>query len=219
MCHLDVVADAGKVKRLPAASALLIGILVSASLGAEGPLMVPAPVVGDPSTVIPGTKAVARRITMLVADLQRSKAFYEALGFKEDRRAEVSDAGSLKVFGLPAGTQLTFIRRSSDNTLSTGRIDGGTIGLAQVHNRQLKQLRRSTGGATLIGTPILIMTTDGVDSIYLRLKTMGAEIIEAPMAMPGGLRTMVARDPDGMRMEITQARLAPVPTPRQPASQ
>ena len=67
---------------------------------------VPPPVYTDPATVPAGTKAVARRTTLLVSDLERSKRFYEALGFREDRRVEVSDAPSLKTFGLPLGTRM-----------------------------------------------------------------------------------------------------------------
>lgn len=171
--------------------------------------IVPPPIYTDPATVVPGSKAIARRVTLLVSDLERSKAFFEALGFKEDRRVEVTDPASLKVFGLPNGTRLTFIRLNTDNTLSTGRIDGGTLGLAQVHNRKLKKLRALTRGETMIGTPILIFTTDGVDAVHARLQTLGAEIIEPPMSAPGGLRSMVARDPDGMRMEITQLAAPP----------
>lgn len=176
---------------------------------AQNPVTVPPPVYTDPATVVPGSKAVARRITLLVSDLARSKQFYEALGFREDRRSEVSDPAALKVFGLPEGTQLTFIRMTNDNTLSTGRIDGGTLGLAEVHNRKLKRLRDRTRGETMLGTPILIMTTDGVDAVQARLNAIGAEIIEPPMALPGGLRSMVVRDPDGTRMEITQPGVAP----------
>jgi catechol 2,3-dioxygenase-like lactoylglutathione lyase family enzyme len=195
-------------KRIPARFALALLITGPCVLAAQAadPVIttVPPPVFTDPATVVPGTKAVARRTTLLVSDLERSKRFYEALGFREDRRVEVSDAPSLKTFGLPLGTQLTFIRMTMDNTLSTGRIDGGTLGLAEVHNRRLKTLRRLTKGETMIGTPILIFTTDGVDAVHARLVALGAEILEPPMAASGGLRSMVARDPDGTRMEITQ---------------
>lgn len=195
-------------KRIPARFALALLITGPCMLAAQAadPVItaVPPPVYTDPATVTPGTKAVARRTTLLVSDLERSKRFYEALGFREDRRVEVSDAPSLKTFGLPLGTQLTFIRMTMDNTLSTGRIDGGTLGLAEVHNRKLKALRRLTKGETMIGTTILIFTTDGVDAVHARLMALGAEILEPPMAASGGLRSMVARDPDGTRMEITQ---------------
>jgi catechol 2,3-dioxygenase-like lactoylglutathione lyase family enzyme len=187
---------------------LMLGLGAAGVLAAQAadPVIttVPPPVYTDPATVTPGTRAVARRTTLLVSNLERSRRFYEALGFREDRRVEVSDAPSLKTFGLPLGTQLTFIRMTMDNTLSTGRIDGGTLGLAQVHNRKLKTLRRLTKGETMIGTTILIFTTDGVDAVHARLVALGAEILEPPMAASGGLRSMVARDPDGTRMEITQ---------------
>lgn len=195
-------------RRIPARFALALLITGPCMLAAQAadPVIttVPPPVYTDPATVTPGTKAVARRTTLLVSNLERSKRFYEALGFREDRRVEVSDAPSLKTFGLPLGTQLTFIRMTMDNTLSTGRIDGGTLGLAEVHNRKLRTLRRLTKGETMIGTTILIFTTDGVDAVYARLMALGAEILEPPMAASGGLRSMVARDPDGTRMEITQ---------------
>lgn len=141
---------------------------------------------------------------MVVADLERSLRFYEALGFKADRRVEVMDAESLEVFGLPAGSRLSFARLVSDNTLSTGRIDGGTLGLAQVHQPKLGRLRERTGGETLVGMPILVMTTDGVEAVHARLKALGAEILKPPGAASGGFRTMILRDPDGTRMEITQ---------------
>lgn len=168
------------------------------------PARVPPPVYTDPASVVPGSKAVARRITMLVSDLEKTKRFYEALGFREDRRVDVTDAASLDVFGLPHDTRLTFIRMTSDNTLSTGRIDGGTLGFAQVRNRELKSLRGVTRGETMLGTPILVMTTDGIDAVHARLKAIGAEILAPPFPGSGGLRSMIARDPDGTRMEITQ---------------
>jgi catechol 2,3-dioxygenase-like lactoylglutathione lyase family enzyme len=186
--------------------AVLLSAVCSSALAQSPPnsSRVPPPVYTDPATVVPGSKAVARRITMVVSDLAKTKRFYEALGFREDRRVDVTDAASLDVFGLPHDTQLTFIRMTSDNTLSTGRIDGGTLGFAQVKNRELKSLRAATRGETMLGTPILVMTTDGVDAVHARLQAVGAEILAPPFAGSGGLRSMIARDPDGTRMEITQ---------------
>jgi catechol 2,3-dioxygenase-like lactoylglutathione lyase family enzyme len=159
----------------------------------------------------PVGKSVARRTTFIVTDLDRSIRFYEALGFTNDRRVEVTDAASLKVFGLPPDSRLTFARMTSDNTLATGRIDGGTIGLAQVHEPALPALRDLTRDAPLRGMPILVMTTDGIAAVHARLTALGAEILEPPMAMPGGMQSMIVRDPDGTRMEITQL---PPPPPR-----
>jgi catechol 2,3-dioxygenase-like lactoylglutathione lyase family enzyme len=198
------------LRRAPAGALLVASALLPCTAAAQtaGSVAVPPPVYVDPATVVPGSKAVARRVTMLVANLEHSVRFYEALGFRNDRRVEVTDAGSLKVFGLPPGTKLTFARLVSDNTLSTGRIDGGTIGLAQVHNRRLRSLRALTRGKTLIGTPILVMTTDDVAAVHARLVALGAEILEPPLELSGGLRSMIARDPDGTRMEITQPPVA-----------
>jgi catechol 2,3-dioxygenase-like lactoylglutathione lyase family enzyme len=187
-----------------ASSLLALTTIAAAIASAQNAANVPPPAYTDPATLLPGSKAVARRVTMLVSDLEQAKRFYEALGFKEDRRTEVRDAASLRVFGLPAGTHLTFIRMTNDNTLSTGHIDGGTLGFAQVHNRKLKLLRAQTRGTTMIGTPILIMTTDAVDAIHDRLVQIDAEVLEPPFMLDGGFKTMVVRDPDGTRMEITQ---------------
>lgn len=184
---------------------LCSGVAADAQPGEVELVRVPAPVTTtDPASVIPGSKAVARRLTTVVADLERTKRFYEALGFSEDRRTDVSDAGSLAVFGLGPEARLTFIRMTMDNTLSTGRIDGGTLGFAQVRSPVLKRLRDSTGRETTIGMPILVMTTDGIDTVYARLKALGAEILTAPFPAGGGLRSMILRDPDGMRLEISQ---------------
>ncbi len=175
----------------------------------RNPQSVPPPVITDPRTVVPGSKAVARRLTTVVSDLATTRRFYEALGFKEDRRVEVTDAASLDVFGLPHDTPLTFIRMTNDNTLSTGRIDGGTLGFAQVRNntvggKPMEKLRDRSRGETLLGTSILVMTTDGLDAVHDRLKAIGAEILKPPFDGSGGLRSMIVRDPDGQRMEITQ---------------
>ncbi len=190
-----------------AANSAATPAVTSASTAAapESPVQVPAPVTNtDPATVVPGSKAVARRLTTVVADLEKTRRFYEALGFREDRRAEVSDPESLAVFGLDPEARLTFIRMTMDNTLSTGRIDGGTLGFAQVKNRPLRRLREASGGETMIGMPILVMTTDGIEAVHARLKAIGAEIIAAPFAAGGGLTSMILRDPDGLRMEISQ---------------
>ena len=181
------------------------GVAGAAPVPSSAPVQVPAPVTNtDPATVVPGSKAVARRLTTVVADLEKTRRFYEALGFREDRRSEVGDAESLAVFGLDPGARLTFIRMTMDNTLSTGRIDGGTLGFAQVKNRPLKRLRETNGGETMIGMPILVMTTDGIDAVHARLKAIDAEILAPPYAAAGGLTTMIVRDPDGLRMEISQ---------------
>jgi catechol 2,3-dioxygenase-like lactoylglutathione lyase family enzyme len=184
-------------------------LALAACLATPAFAQAPAPTIAppaqvDPASVVPGSKAVARRVTLVVADLERSLRFYEALGFKADRRVEVTDTESLEVFGLPAGSRLTFARLVGDNTLSTGRIDGGTIGLAQVHSPKLGRLRERTGGETLVGMPILVMTTDGVEAIYERLRLLGAEVLKPPQTTAAGWSTLILRDPDGTRMEITQ---------------
>lgn len=185
-----------------------VGLFALAVLMAADPIAA-----ADAAGVVdaPAAKSVARRTTFIVSDLERSIRFYVALGFINDRRVDVADAASLKVFGLPPGSRLTFARMTSDNTLSTGRIDGGTIGLAQVHSPALPALREIAGDAPSRGMPILVMTTDGIAAIHERLVALGAEILEPPMAMPGGMLTMIVRDPDGTRMEITELPRRPPP--------
>lgn len=192
----------------------LAACLASSAFAQAPPATLAPPAQVDPATVVPGSKAVARRVTMVVADLERSLRFYEALGFKADRRVEVTDPESLEVFGLPAGSRLTFARLVGDNTLSTGRIDGGTIGLAQVHSPKLERLRDRTRGETLVGMPILVMTTDGVEAVYQRLRALGAEVLKPPQTTAAGWSTLILRDPDGTRMEITQ----PPPSAMLPAA-
>jgi catechol 2,3-dioxygenase-like lactoylglutathione lyase family enzyme len=198
---LEVDVSAFDRPLTPAAAASSAG---TAAAPTRNPNAVPAPVVTDPATVVPGSKAVARRVTTVVADIEKTRRFYEALGFKEDRRVEVTDAASLDVFGLSHDTKLTFIRMTNDNTLSTGRIDGGTLGFAQVRNKPLRALRKQTRGETQLGTHIMVMTTDGLDAVHERLRAIGAEILKPPFVAGAGLKSMIVRDPDGTRMEITQ---------------
>jgi catechol 2,3-dioxygenase-like lactoylglutathione lyase family enzyme len=147
-------------------------------------------------------KAVFRRTAIMTADLEASIKFYELLGFKEDRRVPITSEHDKKVFGVPMEAQLTFVRMSHDNTLANGRLEGGTIGLADIKGVPVKRLKDLTKGETTYGMPIIVMTAYKVKPIYERAKAAGATIIMAPEPAGNGIDAMVLEDPDGTRIEI-----------------
>lgn len=147
-------------------------------------------------------KAVFLRTALVVADLEASVRFYELLGFKEDRRVEIKTEHDKKVFGVPIEAEVTFVRMSHDNVLATGKLEGATIGLADVRGVPVKRLSDVTAGETLFGMPILVMTAAKVEPIYNRVKQAGGRIIMAPEPAGHGGDAIVLLDPDGTRIEI-----------------
>jgi catechol 2,3-dioxygenase-like lactoylglutathione lyase family enzyme len=147
-------------------------------------------------------KAVFRRTAIMTADLEASIKFYELLGFKEDRRVPITSEHDKKVFGVPLAAELTFVRMSHDNTLANGKLEGGTIGLADIRGVPVKRLKDLTKGETTYGMPIVVMTAYKVKPIFERAKAAGAKIIMAPEPAGNGIDAMVLEDPDGTRIEI-----------------
>lgn len=147
-------------------------------------------------------KSVFRRTAMVVADLDASIKFYELLGFKEDRRVEITTEHDKKVFGVPMEAKVTFVRMGHDNTLENGKLEGGNIGLAGVSGVPVKRLKDLTNGETTFGMPIIVMTAYKVKPIYERMKAAGHTIIMAPEPAGHGGDSMVVLDPDGTRIEI-----------------
>jgi len=56
---------------------------------------------------------------------------------------------------------------------------------------------------------MMTFVVDDCDVVHARARTMGADVIEAPVDMPYGQRRMLVRDPDGTVLDIS-APTAPV---------
>ena len=111
-----------------------------------------------------------------VLDLDRSKSFYEKLGFEEMRRMPIGDDATNLFMGLPGdGARLEL-------TLNHGVTEPYEIGTGYGH---------------------IAITTDDLDGTLEKLAADGIEPEKPPYTVrEGGSRICFVRDPDDYRIEI-----------------
>jgi lactoylglutathione lyase len=112
-----------------------------------------------------------------IGDIDRSVAFYEALGFEERRRMPIRDEAINVFMGLPGdGDRLEL-------TYNHG-VDGYELGTGYNH---------------------IAITAEDLDQTLERLKGQGIEPEKPPYRVrEGGSRICFVRDPDGYRIEIIE---------------
>jgi lactoylglutathione lyase len=114
-----------------------------------------------------------------VLDLDRSVAFYEALGFEEVGRLPIRDEATNVFMGLPG--------------------DGARLELTYNHD-QKDPYEVGTGYGHIA------ITTDDLDGALERLAANGIEPERAPYTVSeNGPRICFVRDPDGYRVEVIEA--------------
>jgi lactoylglutathione lyase len=113
-----------------------------------------------------------------VLDLDRSRAFYEKLGFEELRRVRIRDEATNLFMGLPGdGARLEL-------TYNHGRTEPYEIGTGYGH---------------------IAITTDDLDATLERLTADGIEPEKPPYRVrEGGSRICFVRDPDDYRVELIE---------------
>ena len=115
-----------------------------------------------------------------IRDIDRSVAFYEALGFEERRRAPIRDEAINVFMSLPddgAEPRLEL-------TYNIGRDEPYEIGSGYGH---------------------IAITTPDLDGALARLAEQGIEPERPPYTVrDGGNRLCFVRDPDGYRIEILE---------------
>jgi lactoylglutathione lyase len=112
-----------------------------------------------------------------IGDIDRSVAFYEALGFEELRRLPIRDEAVNVFMGLPG--------------------DGPRLELT--HNFGVDSYDLGTGYNHIA------ITADDLDETLRRLKEQGIEPEKPPYTVrEGGSRLCFVRDPDGYRIEIIE---------------
>jgi lactoylglutathione lyase len=113
-----------------------------------------------------------------VLDLERSKAFYEKLGFEELRRMPIGDDATNLFMGLPG--------------------DGARLELTMNHDRTEPYEIGSGYGHIAI-------TSDDLDGTLEKLAADGIEPEKPPYTVSeGGSRICFVRDPDDYRIEIIE---------------
>jgi lactoylglutathione lyase len=115
-----------------------------------------------------------------IADIDRSVAFYEALGFEERRRVPIRDEAINVFMSLPDDGPEPRL----ELTYNIGRDEPYEIGTGYGH---------------------IAITTDDLDGALARLKEQGIEPERPPYTIrAGGNRLCFVRDPDGYRVEIIE---------------
>ena len=114
-----------------------------------------------------------------ITDIDRSVAFYEALGFQEVGRLPIRDEAINVFMGLPddgARLELTF---------NFGREEPYEVGTGYGH---------------------IAVTIDDMDGTLARLASLGIEPEKPPYSVrEGGSRLCFVRDPDDYRIELIEA--------------
>jgi lactoylglutathione lyase len=114
-----------------------------------------------------------------ITDVDRSVAFYEALGFAEKRRLPIRDEAVNVFMGLPE--------------------DGEEPRLELTYNFGVDSYELGTGYGHIA------ITTGDLDATLARLSEQGIEPERPPYTVrEGGNRLCFVRDPDGYRVEIIE---------------
>jgi lactoylglutathione lyase len=117
-----------------------------------------------------------------ITDIDRSVAFYEALGFEERRRAPIRDEAINVFMSLPDDGPEPRL----ELTFNFGRDEPYDIGTGYGH---------------------IAISTEDMDGTLARLKEQGIEPERPPYTIrEGGNRLCFVRDPDGYRIEVLERR-------------
>jgi lactoylglutathione lyase len=115
-----------------------------------------------------------------ITDVDRSVAFYEALGFNEVRRAPIREEAINVFMNLPEDGAEPRL----ELTFNFGHTEPYEIGTGYGH---------------------IAITTDDLDATLARLSEQGIEPERAPYTVSeGGSRICFVRDPDTYRVEIIE---------------
>lgn len=114
-----------------------------------------------------------------ITDIDRSVAFYEALGFEEKRRLPIREEAVNVFMGLPE--------------------DGAEPRLELTYNFGVDSYELGTGYGHIA------ITTPDLDDTLARLAEQGIEPERPPYTVrEGGNRLTFVRDPDGYRVELIE---------------
>jgi catechol 2,3-dioxygenase-like lactoylglutathione lyase family enzyme len=150
--------------------------------------------------------SVMSRMTIVVKDADASKRFYTyALGYDVlgDR---VIDREIVKTqMNLNMDQTIRFVILTSSHEILGKRREGAGIGLIQVGNPAPPVMTRPGDAILASGEAMMAIRTTDIETVYARLKELGARIVLEPMKSPDGLQTeLVVHDPDGVRIHVVE---------------
>ena len=150
--------------------------------------------------------SIVRRTTLLVEDIERSIAFYKAIGFDVwlDRGGErdPESSGPLPLNGKPGYSRIA-VMSGTDEAVAM-------VGLLEYDNPPLKATRELTGTIGVTDA-VLVIQTEDIKQVHANLKKLGARILEGPRDY--NVRSvsthkygaiMFFMDPDGHVIEMSQ---------------
>lgn len=146
--------------------------------------------------------AAVRRTTIVVANLERSLAFYrDLLGMDLFFQGDVGNPGASSVTAVEcSGLRMV--------VLSAQGSEVGMIGLMEIQgaNPPLESTRWDKRLKT--GESILVIPTENMLALHQRMIAAGVCVVAPPtrVVVPGRpeIHEMMARDPDGMVINLTQ---------------
>lgn len=122
---------------------------------------------------------IPHHIGIVVSDLARSKAFYSALGFRQEQE-RVSADKTISFMGLGALKVELFAYSEA-------------VPAAELPSR-------------VLGFKHLALETQDIDTALAELKTAGVVAADASiLELPDGWRLLFFHDPDGVEIEVKQA--------------
>jgi catechol 2,3-dioxygenase-like lactoylglutathione lyase family enzyme len=146
--------------------------------------------------------APIKRTTVVVADLNRSLAFYrDLLGMSVYYDGEIGNPGASAITAHRCNGLRMVVLQSNHPEL-------GMLGLMQLHNPQ-PPLRATEWDSTLrYGETILVIPTTQMRVLYQRMLAAGIKVVAPPtrIEVPNRpeIHEMMARDPDGVVVNLTQ---------------
>jgi len=149
------------------------------------------------------------RTAIIVKDLDKSRAYYETLGFKAEGGFDNSRNPAGNPFPLSSPST-----RSRLLILSDGALSGARIGLVEFSGPSPTDNRLSLAHVA-IGNPVFVLDVADADALYRSLRARGVDFIEPPQVYlskqldedgkPMRGKVFHAWDPDGYLIEFLQA--------------
>ncbi|MCV7221800.1 VOC family protein [Mycolicibacterium elephantis] len=131
-----------------------------------------------------------------VRDLDKSKSFYEALGFAEVKRLTVPDEMAAGLLGLapPIGFEAVYLKNA-----------GVVLQLLTFSGYPAPD--EAERGMVSAGLTHVSIAVDDIAGAQAAVQEAGGTVV----ADPGGGFACMVRDPDGQLLELVHSRVRPVP--------
>ena len=136
-----------------------------------------------------------RHTGLVVRDLERAMAFYEALGLVVWKREEESGSFIETVVGI-SGVRLEWAKLRAP--------DGSLVELLQYHSHPNAEPLQNVPSNRL-GCSHIAFTVDDLAQACQAIKRLGGSVVNPPAAAPNGkVRVAYCHDLDGILMELVE---------------